>query len=116
MAEGEYFPRPEAIKRKPERKERGWLPYDKVAEIFGVSTHRLRRLLNQKIIDGAKRAVMTSKGKRKKWFTTKKKAALYFFKLKPTPSEAGRRPSKPGKRERGRPAKIEKEGVVFQGA
>src|SRR4030042_930096 len=112
MSEGEVDIRPEQVVA-PEREQ--WAPYERVAEMFKVSKHRLRRLLNTGVIEGEKKPVETSKGVRDKWFSTFEKVAVYFQQTKPTPSEAGRRPPRKGMRERGRPKlRFPQQGVVFQ--
>lgn len=107
MVEGEFSQGQSEVIRSREEKEKEWLPYNLIAEAVDKSTDRLRWLLNNRIISGEKRLTKTRKGLREKWWTSVEKANKYFKEMKLTPSKAGKKPPRLGRKPRGRPRKRE---------
>lgn len=95
MVEGEYAPRPPEIAKKSE-KERGVLPISEVAKRVGLSTHRIRRLLNTGRVKGWK-VRKDGRGYPWRWLTTRRAVEKYKSFLK-SPREYGKRGGRPRKR------------------
>lgn len=115
MAEGEFFPRPKEILRKPEEKGKQWLPIKEVAKITGYSGVRLRHIGKEGRVPSKK--VFRERGKRGfPWFRVLRIADVVEYRKSIDFSKIGKRPprKKEGKLDRGRPRKsMRKRRVVF---
>lgn len=91
MTEGEYFPKPQGL----EREKALGVPYEVIARAAGLSSHRLRRLLNTGKVEGEK---LRKKGKGFPWHwvTTQQAVERYQASLK-TPREYGMMGGRPRK-------------------
>ena len=96
MSEGEYFPKPEGI--EPEKEEQ-MLPYEQVANRFGLSADRLRRLLNTGRVQGEKLRKQ-GKGYPWRWVTSARAVGRYKTSIK-TPKEYGLLGGRPKRRRPG---------------
>jgi len=93
MVEGEQVSRPAEV--KGERKRGLHLPYERVAEVVGLSADRLRRLLNTGKVEGEKQRKQ-GKGYPWRWTTSRQAVERYRASLK-TAREYGMMGGRPKK-------------------
>ena len=116
MSEGEIFPTAVETGRKPEKKEKQWLPIKEVAQVTGYSEVRLRHIGREGRVPSKK--VYREKGKRGfPWFRVMKIADVVRYRNSIDFSKIGKRPPGPDKLPRGwQKKRVDRKRVVFQGA